>query len=35
MNYKEQADVFKKVFGLKYEPMAISFTNDEISIWQI
>ena len=31
MNYKEQADVFKRTFGLKYEPMAISFTNDEIS----
>lgn len=31
MSYKEQADVFKKTFGLKYEPMAISFTNDEIS----
>ena len=31
MNYKEQADVFKKTFELKYEPMAISFTNDEIS----
>jgi uncharacterized protein (DUF169 family) len=31
MNYKEQADVFKKTFELKYEPMAVSFTNDEIS----
>ena len=31
MSYKEHADVFKKTFGLKYEPMAISFTNDEIS----
>ena len=31
MSYKEQADVFKDVFKLKYEPMAISFTNDEIS----
>ncbi len=31
MNYKEQADVFKKTFELKYEPTAISFTNDEIS----
>jgi uncharacterized protein (DUF169 family) len=30
MKYKKQADVFKKVLGLKYEPMAISFTNDEI-----
>jgi uncharacterized protein (DUF169 family) len=31
MSYKEQADVFKRTFELKYEPMAISFTNDEIS----
>jgi len=31
MSYKEQADVFKKTFGLKYEPMAVSFTNDEVS----
>lgn len=31
MNYKEQADVFKRTFGLKNEPLAISFTNDEIS----
>ena len=31
MSYKEHADVFKKTFGLKYEPMAISFTNEEIS----
>jgi uncharacterized protein (DUF169 family) len=31
MNYKEQADIFKKIFELKYEPMAISFTNDEVS----
>ncbi|MCE7698161.1 MAG: DUF169 domain-containing protein [Methanobacterium paludis] len=31
MGYKEQADVFKKTFELKYEPMAISFTNEEIS----
>ncbi|AEG18266.1 DUF169 domain-containing protein [Methanobacterium paludis] len=31
MSYKEQADVFKKTFELKYEPMAISFTNEEIS----
>jgi len=30
MSYKEQADVFKRTFELKYEPMAISFTNDEI-----
>ncbi|MGZ7109104.1 MAG: DUF169 domain-containing protein, partial [Methanobacterium sp.] len=31
MNYKEHADVFKRTFGLKNEPLAISFTNDEIS----
>ena len=31
MSYKEQANVFKKTFELKYEPMAISFTNEEIS----
>ncbi|MGZ7136116.1 MAG: hypothetical protein ACXVHY_09580 [Methanobacterium sp.] len=24
MNYKEQADVFKRTFGLKNEPLAIS-----------
>jgi uncharacterized protein (DUF169 family) len=32
MKYKKQADVFKKIFELKYEPMAISFTNDEIQL---
>lgn len=31
MSYKEQADVFKEIFGLKYEPLAISFTNNEVS----
>ncbi len=31
MNFKEQAEIFKKTFGLKNEPLAISFTNDEIS----
>lgn len=31
MSYKDEADVFKKTFDLKYEPMAISFTNDEVS----
>lgn len=31
MNYKNQADIFKKIFGLENEPLAISFTNDEIS----
>jgi len=30
MNYKEQAEIFKTTFDLKYEPMAISFTNDEV-----
>lgn len=31
MSYKKQADVFKKTFELKYAPLAISFTNEEIS----
>lgn len=31
MSYEEEADIFKKTFGLKYEPIAISFTNDEVS----
>jgi uncharacterized protein (DUF169 family) len=31
MNYKEQAELLKRVLGLKKEPLAISFTNDEIS----
>jgi uncharacterized protein (DUF169 family) len=31
MNFKEQSEIFKKTFGLKKEPLAISFTNDEIS----
>jgi uncharacterized protein (DUF169 family) len=31
MNFKEQSEIFKKTFGLKHEPLAISFTNDEIS----
>ncbi len=31
INYKEQSEILKKTFGLKYEPLAISFTNDEIS----
>ena len=30
MNFKEQSEIFKKTFGLKNEPLAISFTNDEI-----
>ena len=32
MDYKEQSEIFKRTFGLKYEPVAISFTNDEISM---
>lgn len=31
MDYKEQADIFKKILGLKNEPLAISFTNEEVS----
>jgi len=31
MSYKEQAEIFKTTFDLKYELMAISFTNDEVS----
>lgn len=31
MGYKEQAQIFKKTLGLKNEPLAISFTNDNIS----
>jgi uncharacterized protein (DUF169 family) len=32
MNFKEQSKIFKKTFGLKHEPLAISFTNDKISM---
>ena len=32
MNFEEESEVFKRIFGLKYEPLAISFTNDEISM---
>lgn len=32
MNYKEEAHAFKKIFKLKYEPIAISFTNDDVSL---
>jgi uncharacterized protein (DUF169 family) len=32
MDYEKQSQIFKETFGLKYEPLAISFTNDEISI---
>jgi hypothetical protein len=31
MEFKEQSDLLKKVLGLKKEPLAISFTNEEIS----
>lgn len=32
MDYKEQSDILKKVLGLEKEPLAISFTNQEISM---
>ncbi|HOI70911.1 MAG TPA: DUF169 domain-containing protein [Methanobacterium sp.] len=31
MSYKQQADIFKRTFDLKYAPIAISFTNHEAS----
>jgi uncharacterized protein (DUF169 family) len=31
MEFKEQSELLKKVLGLKKEPLAISFTNEEIS----
>lgn len=31
MNCTEQSELFKKVLGLKNEPLAISFTNEEVS----
>jgi uncharacterized protein (DUF169 family) len=31
MDFKEQSEIFKKVLRLKNEPLAISFTNEEIS----
>jgi uncharacterized protein (DUF169 family) len=31
MEFREQSEVFKKVLGLKYEPLAISFTNEKVS----
>ena len=31
MDFKEQSKLFKQTFGLKYEPLAISFTNDEVT----
>ena len=30
MEFKEQSELLKKVLGLKKEPLAISFTNEEI-----
>jgi uncharacterized protein (DUF169 family) len=32
MEFKEQSELLKKVLGLKKEPLAITFTNEEISI---
>lgn len=31
MGYQEQSELFKKILGLKNEPLAISFTNEELS----
>jgi len=31
MEFKEQSELLKKVLGLKKEPLAITFTNEEIS----
>jgi uncharacterized protein (DUF169 family) len=31
MDYKEQSDILKRVLGLQKEPLAISFTNQEVS----
>ena len=31
MNFKEKSEIFKKVLGLKNEPLAISFTNEALS----
>jgi hypothetical protein len=31
MEFKEQSELLKKVLGLQKEPLAITFTNDEIS----
>ena len=31
MKFSEQSDLFKSVLGLRYEPLAISFTNEEVS----
>lgn len=31
MKYREQSETFKKILGLKNEPLAVSFTNDEVT----
>ena len=31
MNFKDQAEIFEKTFQLKNKPLAISFTNEEVS----
>ncbi|MDD3984628.1 MAG: DUF169 domain-containing protein [Methanobacterium sp.] len=31
MDFQKQAQLFKQILGLEYEPLAISFTNDEIT----
>ncbi|MGC9516308.1 MAG: DUF169 domain-containing protein [Methanomicrobiales archaeon] len=31
MNFQEQSSIFKNVLGLKKEPLAISFTNEDMS----
>lgn len=31
MEFREQAELLKKVLGLKKEPLAITFTNEEVS----
>jgi uncharacterized protein (DUF169 family) len=32
MDFEKESEIFKKTFGLKYEPLAITFTNDEITM---
>lgn len=32
MDFKEQSKILKRVLGLKKEPLAISFTNDDIKL---
>ncbi len=31
MEFNEQSELLKKVLGLKKEPLAITFTNDQVS----